>query len=107
MVVNIPEFTGKESESRSVKSDSLRPHGLFSPWNSPGHNASVGSLSLLQQTFLTQALNWGLLRCRWILYQLSYEGSPSLSLGESQIHRRDEGEGLRVPGQFLWFCGHH
>ena len=35
----------------------------------------VGSLSLLQRIFLTQELNWGLLCCRWILYQLSYEGS--------------------------------
>ena len=37
-----------ESESRSVMSDSLRPHGLYSPWNSPGQNTGVGSLSLLQ-----------------------------------------------------------
>ena len=27
-------------------SDSLRPHGLYSPWNSPGQNTGVGSLSL-------------------------------------------------------------
>ena len=38
----------KESESRSVVSNSLRPHGLYSPWNSPGQNTGVGSLSLLQ-----------------------------------------------------------
>ena len=31
-----------ESESRSVVSDSLRPHGLYSPWNSPGQNTGVG-----------------------------------------------------------------
>ena len=31
--------------------DSLRPHGLYSPWNSPGQNAGVGSLSLLQGIF--------------------------------------------------------
>ena len=110
----------------------LRPHGLYSPWNSPGQNTGVGSLSLfqgvfptqgsnpdlphcgqiftswttretqvshtaggslpaepqgkpkntgvgslplLQQIFLTQELNWSLLHCRWILYQLSYQGS--------------------------------
>ena len=35
-----------ESESCSIMSDSLRPHGLYSPWNSPGHNTGVGSLSL-------------------------------------------------------------
>ena len=34
------------------------------------------SLSLLQQILLTQELNWGLLHCRWILYQLSNQGSP-------------------------------
>ena len=33
----------------------------------------MGSLSLLQQIFLTQELNWGLLNCRQILYQLSYQ----------------------------------
>ena len=36
------------SESRPVVSDSLRPHGLYSPWNSPGQNTGVSSLSLLQ-----------------------------------------------------------
>ena len=37
-----------ESESHSVVSDSLQPHGLYSPWNSPSRNTGVGSLSLLQ-----------------------------------------------------------
>ena len=65
-----------ESESRSVVSDSLRPHGLYSPWNSPGQNTRVGSLSLLQGIFPTQGLNPGLLHCMRILYQLSHKGSP-------------------------------
>ena len=39
-------------------------------------NTGVGSLTLLQQIFPTQELNWDLLHCRWILYQLSYQGSP-------------------------------
>ena len=43
-----------ESESHSVVSDSLRPHGLYSPWNCPGQNTEVGSLSLLQGIFPTQ-----------------------------------------------------
>ena len=34
-------------ESRLVVSDSLLPHGLYSPWNSPGQNTGVVSLSLL------------------------------------------------------------
>ena len=37
-----------ESESCSVVSDSLWLHELYSPWNSPGQNTGVGSLSLLQ-----------------------------------------------------------
>ena len=64
-----------ESESRSVVSDSLRPHGLYSPWNSPGQNTGVGRLSLLQGIFPTQGLNPGLPHCRQILYQLSHKGS--------------------------------
>ena len=38
----------------SVMSDSLEPLGLYSPWNSPGQNTGVGSLSLLQGIFPTQ-----------------------------------------------------
>ena len=60
-------------------SDSLRPHGLYSPGNSLGQNTGVGSLSLLQGIFLTQGLNPGLRHCRWILYQLSHKGSPCSS----------------------------
>ena len=97
-------------------SDSLWPHRLYSPWNSPGQNTGMGSLSLLQGIFLgieprsptlqadslpaqsqgkpkntgvgslsllqgifpTQESNRGLLNCRWILYPLSYQGSPSI-----------------------------
>ena len=108
------EFDESESESLSVVSSSLRPHVLYSPWNSPGQstgvgspsllqgisgdwtqvshiaagfftslatrepkNTGVGSLSFLQQIFRTHKSNLGPLLCRWILYQLSYQGSPS------------------------------
>ena len=67
-----------ESESRSVMSDSLRPHGLYSPWSSPGHNTGVGSHSLLQGIFSSQGSNPGLPHCRQILYQLSHQGSPRM-----------------------------
>ena len=43
-----------------------------SPWNSPGQNTGLGSLSLLQGIFPTQGLNLGLPHCSWILYQLSH-----------------------------------
>jgi len=56
-------------------SDSLQPHALYSPWNSPGQNTGVGSLSLLQGVFSTQRLNPGLPHCKWILYQLTHKGS--------------------------------
>ena len=67
-----------ESESSSVVSDSLQPHGLHSPWNSPGQNTEVGSLSLLQGIFPIQESNRGLLHCRRILYQLRHKGSPRI-----------------------------
>ena len=66
------------SESHSVMSDSLWPHGLYSSWNSPGQNTGVGSCSLLQGIFPTQGSNPGLPHCRWILYQLSHKGSPRI-----------------------------
>ena len=71
-------ISGDESESSSVVPNSLRSHGLYSPWNSPGQNSGVGSLSLLQGIFLTQGSNPGLLHCRRILYQLSHKGSPKI-----------------------------
>jgi len=43
------------------------------PWNSPGQNTGVGSLSLLQGIFPTQDLDPGLLHGRHILYQLSHK----------------------------------
>ena len=66
------------SENRSVMSDSLWLHGLYSPWNSPGQNTRVGSLSLLQGIFPTQGSNPGLPHCRRILYQLNHKGSPGI-----------------------------
>ena len=52
-------------------------------------NTGVGSIFLLQGSFLTQELNRGLLHCRQILYQLSYQliaqGSPSLKKATLQF----------------------
>ena len=62
---------GVKSRSPTLQMDSL-------PTEPPGKpkNIGVGSLSLLQQIFLTQELNWGPLHGRQILYQLSYQGTP-------------------------------
>ena len=57
------KYFPKPSESCSVVSNSLRPHVLHSPWNSPGQNTGVGSHSLLQGIFPTQGSNPGLLHC--------------------------------------------
>ena len=44
---NLDLYLGmKWSESHSVISNSLLPHGLYSPWNSPGQNIGMGSCSL-------------------------------------------------------------
>ena len=69
-----------ESKSCSVMSYPLQPHGLYNPWNSPGQNTGVGSLSLLQQIFPTQESNQGLPHCKQFLFQLSFQGSPIHSL---------------------------
>ena len=39
------------------------PWTIHSPWNSPGQNTGVGSLSFLQGIFPTQESNPGLLHC--------------------------------------------
>ena len=60
-----------EPRSPTLQADSL-------PAEPPGKpkNTGVGSLSLFQWNFLIQESNQGLLQCRQILYQLSYQGSP-------------------------------
>ena len=60
---------GIKPMSPALQVDSL----LADPPGKP-KNTGVGSLSLLQQIFLTQESNQGLLHCRWILYQLGYGG---------------------------------
>ena len=59
-------------------SNSLQPHGLYSPWSSPHQNTGVGSRSLLQGIFPIQGSNPGLPHCRQILYQLSHQGRPRI-----------------------------
>ena len=63
--------SGIKPRSSALWADSL-------PSEPPGKpkNSGVGSLSLLQGIFLTQELNRGLLHCRRIFYQLSYQGFP-------------------------------
>ena len=94
-----------ESESHSVASDSLRPHGLYNPWNSPGQNTGVGSLSLLQGIFPTQGLNPGLLHCRRILYQLSHKGSPEWMCTEAIVYLCIQSRFI-LPSELCFFSSH-
>ena len=65
---------GLELRSPVLQADSLPAEPQRKP-----KNTGVGSLSLLQQIFLTQKLNWSLLHYRQlILYQLSHKGSPRI-----------------------------
>ena len=75
-----------ESESHLVASNSLWPHGLQSPWNSPGQNTGVGSLSLLQGIFPTQGSNLGLPHCRQILYHVSHKEGPVEVLNSDKVN---------------------
>ena len=70
---------GIEPRSPTLQADS-------SPAEPPGKpkNTGVGSLPLLQRIPLTQGSNWGLPHCRWILHQLSCQGSP-IAHGESEV----------------------
>ena len=77
----------KCSESRSVVSDTLRPHGLYSPWTSPGQNTGVGRLSLLKGIIPTQGSNSGLPHYRQILYEMSQKVSPKKEVkGKGKIY---------------------
>ena len=87
-------------ESRSVVSNSLRPHRLYSPWNSSGQNTGVGSLSLLQRIFPTQGLNPGLPHCKQISVPAEPPGKPkntgvgSLSLLQQIFPTKGSNQGL-------------
>ena len=71
-------------------------------------NTEGGSLSHLQRIFPTQELNRGLPHCRWILYQLSHQGSPhtqtqtmhfpptAMSVPQAQIPTSEEKISLKV-----------
>ena len=62
---------GIEPHFLTMQADSLPPEPLVKP-----KNTGVGSLSFLQRIFPAQESNQGLLHCRQILYQLSYQGKP-------------------------------
>ena len=78
--VPIP-FSKGSSQPRDWTQVSLNAGRFFTSWASreAQEYTGLGSLSLLQQIFPTQESSRGLLHCRQILYQLSYEGRPLLN----------------------------
>ena len=76
------------------RSPALQEDSLPSEPSEKPKNTGMSSLSLLQGNFPTQELNRGLLHCRWILYQLSYLGSPTIKThsfwGKKQIKSNKE-----------------
>ena len=99
--------------SRSVMSDSLRPHELqptrfLCPCNSPGKNTGVGCHSLLQAIIPTQESNPGLLHCRQILYHLNQQmisvQNLTLSLPSLSLQERDRACVWEELGLPLSFC---
>ena len=79
--VAVPFFRGSSQPRDRTQIFRIAADSL--PSEPPGKpvNTGVGSLSLLQGIFPIQEWNWGLLDCRWILYQLNCQGSPSLTRG--------------------------
>ena len=106
--VYLKDFLKVKSESYSVMSDSLWPHGLYSPWNSSGQNTGVGSLSLLQVIFPTQESNWGLLHLQADFLPIEPQGKPkntgvgSLSLLQQIFPTQESNRGLLHCRQILY-----
>ena len=79
-----------ESESEVTQSCSTRCDPmdirLLREWDFLGKNTAVGCHFLLQGIFLTQELNPGLLHCKWMLYHLSHQGSPTEFRGYFLLH---------------------
>ena len=94
-----------KSENESC---SFQPHGLYSPWYSPGQNIGVGSSSLLQGIFLTQGLNPGmnpgLLHCRQILYISASTISDILFYFSNELEGSLKETFPVLPGVVRWCC---
>ena len=79
----MPSSRGSSNPGIKLRSPTLQADSLVSEPPGKPKNTGAGSLSLLQGIFLTQESNWGLLYCRQILYQLSYQGNLIILDGDS------------------------
>ena len=96
-----------DSVSHSARSDSFQPHGLWPtrllcPWDFLGKNTGVGCHFLLQEIFLTQGSNLGLLHCRQILYHLSHQGSPTVII--TSVKTKKEWIFISLYLFIIWSC---
>ena len=82
--VAFPFSRGSSQPRIEPRSPTLQADSLLAELQGKPRNTGVGSLSLLQQIFLTQESNQGLLHCRQILYQLSYQGSSFKTKGAAK-----------------------
>ena len=73
--VAFPFSRGSSQPRDRTRSPTLQEDSLPAEPQGKPKNTGVGKLSLLPWIFPTQESNQGL-HCKWILYQLSYEGSP-------------------------------
>ena len=102
---NESEIVSCSVVSNSLPSRGLYPTMILCPWDSPCKNIGVGCHFLLHRIFPTLGLNLGLLHCRWILYHLGHQGSPS-----SGLQTINAGEGMEkrersctVGGNVNWY----
>ena len=98
-------FSRGSSQPRDLtRSPTLQVDSLPDEPQRKSKDTGVGSLSLLQGTFLTQESNQGLLHCRQILYKLSYQkgegGRDKLGAGDwdthTTVHKIDNQQGPAV-----------
>ena len=82
--VAMPSSRGSSNPEIKPGSPAMQADSLPSEPPGKSKNIGVGSLSLPQGNFLTEESNRCLLHCRHILHQLSYQGSPTESIGNTK-----------------------
>ena len=92
----------------TVMSNSLRPYGLYSPWNYPGQNTGVGILfsSPGDRLSIMVFSNESVLRIRWPKYQ-NFSISPSNEYSELKSFRIDWFDLFAVQGTLKSLLQHH
>ena len=90
---------GIEPRSPTLEADSLSAESQGKP-----KNTGVGRLSLIQGIFPIQESNRGLLHCRQVLYQLSYQGSLKENTQKKRALTLASGRQIQIFPLLYWFC---